>query len=42
MPSRWSRKRMAWTIVITALLTLLAVTVAMNFKTSEKTLERKI
>ena len=33
---------MTWTIVITALLTVLAVVVAMNFKTSEKSLERKI
>ena len=28
MPKRWSRKRMAWTIAITALVTLLVVTLA--------------
>ena len=33
---------MTWTIVITAIATLLVVVLAMNFKTSEKTLERKI
>ena len=33
---------MIWTIVITALLTLLAVVLAMNFATPEKKLERKI
>ena len=38
----WNRKRMAWTIVITCLATLLAVVVAMNFKTPEKALDRKI
>ena len=38
---RWSR-RMIWTIVITAFVTLLAIALAMNFKTSEKQLERKI
>src|SRR6478672_6419736 len=39
---RWSRKRMIWTIVITVLATLLVAALAMNFKTPEKTLERKI
>ncbi len=38
----WSRKRMLWTIVITILATLLVTVVAMNFKTSEKKLERRI
>lgn len=33
---------MIWTVVITALLTLLAVVLAMNFATPEKKLERKI
>ena len=33
---------MNWTIVITILLTLLAAALAMNFKTPEKTLERKV
>ena len=33
---------MFWTIAITALLTVLLVTLAANFKTSEKALERKI
>ena len=33
---------MAWTIVITCVATLLAVVVAMNFKTPEKALDRKI
>ncbi|RZA16473.1 MAG: cardiolipin synthase B, partial [Lysobacteraceae bacterium] len=33
---------MAWTIAITAVLTLLALVVAMNFKTPEKKLDRKI
>ena len=33
---------MIWIIVITVLATLLVVVLAMNFKTSEKTLERKI
>jgi len=42
MPFRWSRRRMIWTIAITAVVTLLAVVLAMNFKTSEKQLERKI
>jgi cardiolipin synthase len=39
---RWSRKRMFWTIAITALVTILVAALAMNFKTPEKTLERKI
>lgn len=33
---------MNWTIVITAIVTLLVAVIAMNFKTSEKALERKI
>lgn len=33
---------MIWTIVVTVFLTLLAAALAMNFKTSEKQLERKI
>jgi len=33
---------MVWTILLTALVTLLVAVVAMNFKTSEKKLERKI
>ncbi|MDI1253571.1 cardiolipin synthase [Thermomonas sp.] len=33
---------MSWTIVVTVLLTLLAAALAMNFKTPEKQLERKI
>ena len=33
---------MFWTIVITALVTILVAALAMNFKTPEKTLERKI
>ena len=33
---------MIWTIVITAIVTLLLVVVAMNFATPEKKLERKI
>ena len=33
--SRWSTKRMIWTIVITALVTVLAVVLAMNFATGE-------
>ena len=39
---RWSRKRMIWTIVITALLTGLVVVIALNFATPTKQLERKI
>jgi cardiolipin synthase A/B len=42
VPIRWSRKRMIWTIVITAIVTVLLVVVAMNFATPEKKLERKI
>lgn len=33
---------MTWTIIVTALVTLLLVTVAANFKTPEKTLDRKL
>jgi cardiolipin synthase len=42
LPFTWSRRRMLWTIVISALATLLLVVVAMNFATPEKNLERKI
>ncbi len=42
MPIRWNRKRMIWTIVITVVLTALAIFLAMNFATPEKELERKI
>jgi cardiolipin synthase len=38
----WSRKRMIWTIVLTAVATILLVVLAMNFATPEKKLERKI
>jgi cardiolipin synthase len=40
VPIRWSRKRMIWTIVITAIVTVLLVVVAMNFATPEKKLDR--
>jgi cardiolipin synthase len=39
---RWSRRRMTWTIALTALATLLLVVLSMNFATPEKKLERKI
>lgn len=42
MPGRWNRKRMTWTIVVTVILTVLAVAIAMNFATPEKKLERRI
>ena len=42
VPTRWSRKRVTWTIIATILLTALAVFVGMNFATPEKKLERKI
>jgi hypothetical protein len=32
----WSRRRMIWTIVITAAVTVLAVVISMNFATPEK------
>src|SRR5688572_21916471 len=38
----WTRKRMLWTIAITALATLLIVVVSLNFTGPEKQLERKI
>jgi len=38
----WTRKRMLWTIVITALATLLLVVLSLNFTGPEKKLERKI
>jgi cardiolipin synthase len=39
---RWSRKQMLTTIIATAILTGLAVVLALNFATPEKQLERKI
>lgn len=39
---RWSRKRMIWTIVVTAAITALVVVVGLNFATPSKQLERKI
>jgi cardiolipin synthase len=42
MALRWSRKRMIWTIAITAFITILLAALAMNFMTSEKKLESKI
>src|SRR5690606_35091136 len=42
MPFRWSRKRMIWTIVVTAALTTLVVVIALNFATPSKKLERRI
>lgn len=38
----WTRKRMLWTIAITALATLLLVVLSFNFMAPEKKLERKI
>ena len=38
----WTRKRMLWTIAITALATLIIVVVSLNFTGPEKQLERKI
>jgi cardiolipin synthase len=38
----WTRKRMLWTIAITALATLLVVVLSLNFVAPEKKLERKI
>ena len=38
----WSRKRMAWTIVITVLATVLCVVLAMNFATPEKKMEKPV
>lgn len=38
----WTRKRMLWTIAITALATLLIVVLSLNFAAPEKHLERKI
>jgi cardiolipin synthase len=39
---RWSRKRMVWTVVITGLVTTLAIVLAMNFIGPGKKLERKV
>jgi cardiolipin synthase len=38
----WSRRRMFWTIALTALATLVVVVVAMNFATPEKKLESRV
>ena len=38
MRLNWSRKRVIWTIVLTALATLLVVAIAANFATPEKKL----
>jgi cardiolipin synthase len=38
----WTRKRMLWTIAITALATVLVVVLSLNFVSPEKKLERKI
>ena len=38
----WSRKRMAWTIVITVLVTILCAVLAMNFATPEKKMEEAV
>jgi cardiolipin synthase len=38
----WTRKRMLWTIALTALATLLVVVLSLNFAVPEKKLERKI
>ena len=42
MPLRWSRKRMLTTILVTFVLTGLAVIIGLNFATPAKQLERKI
>jgi cardiolipin synthase len=42
MPLQWSRRRMFWTIFVTALLTLLVMTLALNFSRPEKKLARRI
>ena len=42
MPLRWSRKRMLTTILVTFVLTALAVVIGLNFATPSKQLERKI
>ena len=38
----WSRKRMIWTIVVTAALTALVIVLSLNFVTPSKQLERRI
>jgi cardiolipin synthase len=38
----WTRKIRIWTVVITAIVTLLTVVLAMNFATPEKQLDRKV
>jgi hypothetical protein len=42
MSSHWSRRRMTWTITLTALTTFLLVMVALNFARPEKKLTWKI
>ena len=39
---KWSRKRMAWTIVVTVLVTVLVAVLAMNFATPEKKLQQAV
>lgn len=39
---KWSRKRMAWTVVVTVLVTLLVAVLAMNFATPEKKLQQAV
>src|SRR5690606_17189536 len=38
----WSRKRMTWIIVVTVIITAIAVLLALNFATSEKHIERRV
>lgn len=40
--ARWSKRRVVWTVVLTAVATLLLVVLAMNFALPEKKVERKI
>ena len=42
MPRSWSRRRMAWTIITTALVTFLVVMIALNFARPEKKLTWRI
>src|SRR5687767_1031791 len=42
MPLSWSRRRMAWTIITTALVTFLVVMIALNFARPEKKLTWRI
>ena len=41
-PMLWTRKRMLWTILITAVATLLVVVLSLNFVVPEKKLERRV